>query len=1576
MKKNYKKLVGLLTVLLLCFSFETQAQIATLDMSGNFTVRGTASLWWQYRYKPTGSSTYAYSQIVQGSGTSIIKLNPFISWDFSINYYSFSGQPGPWGSDATVNSEYAAISKSVGYTYDFNSNALTEGWRGYRLQNVTNNYNSNVEPSSYIVNGSSGQSMYMGWGNGYSTMLVSPKITDLSTDKKFSIFAYRNSTSASVILGTMSNPYDPATFHPLKTVYLTNTGFNKIETFLNNYTGSDQYIAIKSNNSNGEVFFDDFAYEQSVNCFDNTNLNVTGVTQSTALVNFTADALQNSWELELKDVTHNITQTLSIASTNYQLQNLTGNTSYQVRIRANCAPGLYSNWTAVQSFSTQCETISSGYQTSFLDNIYFDPCWNKIQSGSDIYQAPIGGNTSIVPRTGSRYIMMVNNTTSTTQKAFIVTPYITDLSNTKRVKFFLVSDAFSDYNDNSLTIGTMSNPNDDATFVPLKTISPLEMNEIGGFEVNDYWKEHIVYLDNYDNNLNHHYIALKQNNIQYSSYFHIDDFTYEATPSCKEPVDLKLVKSGPDSAIVKWENAMDPVSGACEIQYGLTGFTLGTGTTVTAIGSLGTLTNLSSFANYDFYVRSKCGTQYSNWSDRGTFKTKCSGVTSGYTYDFENENFNQNSCWIRNTPRIRKEFYSANAFIRYTDSQSGYFPQPHSGNKMISIFSNPNNLDSMVNEKSILVTPQINDLNNTRKISFWTYMPSNIYGTLVSMQIGTLSDPEDYTTFVPYETITGSFVFDQWKNYVIDFSRYYGTDKHIGIRMFTANSNNYGIFIDDFVYGDNGCARPSALAGQQSGPDSASLNWVTNTNDPVNCEVEYGVLGFTPGTGTVLNATSLPFTINGLNSNTKYQFRVRNVCGTGIVNWSLPYDFKIGCSVTVPYEENFDQYPATNGVYIPNFCWSTNESSIDNIEAGVQNYFLENFNSSPNVAYLRSYNETKSGYLISPFLNDFDTTKRVKFWITTTSQQSTRRVWIGVLKNPLDLTTFEPYQEIILTDLPDYGKEVQIDFSNYQGTGKYVAFKLSGDTSYSGQIMVDDFKYLNQASCVEPVNVQFLNISNNSTLIKWDTTNDATVKVEYGLENFAPGAGNVLTTNQNEILIPGLVENTRYHFYIKTICGQSESLTLGPKTITTTCNPLALPWQENFNQMPAYGQGSLPACMNLVNGQGLFSYNASQSPSTSYFNYDHLLTGIGDTHYLWLKNDKPAFTTPSFNLIAGVTYRFSLFARKAYQYDSQGIKVYVGRGRYFHYMETAIQRIGQLTEYSYNVNEFIFTPIESGSYTFIIEGTAASVNSNMILDNFKLDESYNFRISSQQLFDFENGIVPYELIAENPENSNVLVTTVSGNKKLWLKGATVPLQNTNFTDPKVWVNNQSSISKVNFKIMAGATSPLILKFDLKQTYSSSNNESLFRVIVNGNQVGEIIKPQTSNADGFITYSYDLSAYAASDIYVSLQHLGRSGSGTGDHALLDNIEITNMLAQTNFEWNALKVYPNPTKDLVTIENDEALTAVEVSSINGQVLHTAKLDVAQTKIDLSGYSSGIYFVRVVSNEKQKIIKIVKN
>lgn len=82
-----------------------------------------------------------------------------------------------------------------------------------------------------------------------------------------------------------------------------------------------------------------------------------------------------------------------------------------------------------------------------------------------------------------------------------------------------------------------------------------------------------------------------------------------------------------------------------------------------------------------------------------------------------------------------------------------------------------------------------------------------------------------------------------------------------------------------------------------------------------------------------------------------------------------------------------------------------------------------------------------------------------------------------------------------------------------------------------------------------------------------------------------------------------------------------------------------------------------------------------------------------------------------------------------------------------------------------------------------------------------------------------------------------------------------------------------------------------------------------------------------------------------------------------------------LSTSNFAFSNFNFYPNPVKNNLIISNSAIIDKVEITSILGQKMILKTINDLQTEINLSYLSNGVYFIKVTSNESDKIIKIVK-
>ena len=87
----------------------------------------------------------------------------------------------------------------------------------------------------------------------------------------------------------------------------------------------------------------------------------------------------------------------------------------------------------------------------------------------------------------------------------------------------------------------------------------------------------------------------------------------------------------------------------------------------------------------------------------------------------------------------------------------------------------------------------------------------------------------------------------------------------------------------------------------------------------------------------------------------------------------------------------------------------------------------------------------------------------------------------------------------------------------------------------------------------------------------------------------------------------------------------------------------------------------------------------------------------------------------------------------------------------------------------------------------------------------------------------------------------------------------------------------------------------------------------------------------------------------------------------------NVINNSNLAVEYFEINDIKVYPNPVNDKLFIGGSHDRFDVEVYSILGQKVDSV---LATNQLDLSTFDTGVYFIKIKTNNQTVIKKIIKN
>lgn len=83
-----------------------------------------------------------------------------------------------------------------------------------------------------------------------------------------------------------------------------------------------------------------------------------------------------------------------------------------------------------------------------------------------------------------------------------------------------------------------------------------------------------------------------------------------------------------------------------------------------------------------------------------------------------------------------------------------------------------------------------------------------------------------------------------------------------------------------------------------------------------------------------------------------------------------------------------------------------------------------------------------------------------------------------------------------------------------------------------------------------------------------------------------------------------------------------------------------------------------------------------------------------------------------------------------------------------------------------------------------------------------------------------------------------------------------------------------------------------------------------------------------------------------------------------------------LGNQQFSNSTFKVYPNPAIDVVTIASNLDTYHVKVTDIAGKVMLNKDFNGVENTVDVSSYTTGVYFFEVNSGSKSETIKIMKN
>ncbi len=604
----------------------TATNIATTSASLGWTEAGSATQW-ELEWDTAGFTLGSGNNITTANTTNPYSISTFTAntnYEFYVRAACGANDSSNWSGPFSFNTLCNTF--NVPFQEGFNSTSSTFGCWTVINNNTDNDTWAINTSSSYTYEGDQSVTMYTDYNSGANDdYLISPSITLTGNDRLRFWYRARSAFEPNdykVLISTTGiNPADFTDTLLVDTATITTYAEHIID--LSSYSGN-VHIAfyIPTGGLDGYyLYIDNMTVEAIPTCIEPSSLMTSNETTVGADLFWSEMGTASTWDVEIVPTRGTPTGTATnagLTSDSVTISGLNSSTIYDYYVRAYCSAGDQSAWVGPFTFTTTCAAVSSfseDFEGVTVPNVPL--CWSDLYFASSTSAYIKSYNSTSNAYSGSKSIRFYNSS-DVNPVWMLVSPELSNLSAGTHQTVFFAKD--SDAND--IIIGTMSDPNDTATFTPFDTVTTT----------NSY-QEYIVSFAGYSGTDD--YIAYRS--VPGATYdnTYMDDISWEMMPTCPKPTDLLAGVVSNNTASFSWtENGS---ATAWEIEFDIAGFSQGNGTVVAAITNPYFGGSLTANTAYEFYVRSVCGSGDSSlWVGPLLLVTTPDSITSfPFTNDLE-----------------------------------------------------------------------------------------------------------------------------------------------------------------------------------------------------------------------------------------------------------------------------------------------------------------------------------------------------------------------------------------------------------------------------------------------------------------------------------------------------------------------------------------------------------------------------------------------------------------------------------------------------------------------------------------------------------------------------------------------------------------------------------------------------------------------------------------------------------------------------------------------------------------------------------------------------------------------------
>lgn len=942
------------------------------------------------------------------------------------------------------------------------------------------------------------------------------------------------------------------------------------------------------------------------------DLMVNRLTDSSATLNWTGTAPLYEVKWDTCGSTWTFAHVDTVSLTSYTMNGLMPEAEYEFVVRALCttSPSLMSMY-HVKVPDTTCGMIydfpytfnfDSATSVGSADTPPVIPCWghfNDANSASYLGYPYLNSNSSYV-HTGT-YALYFYYTSSANypRRTGVYLPRIGDTVDIRNLVLdFWMASTNTSYHPRMM-VGVMSDPFNVNSFVACDTVS-----------TNLTTPQHFtVTLSNYEGN--GRYVAIMNTKPTTGTvyYAYLDDITLNFE-SCIRPgiIDSDVQDT---AASFTWANtgayyyewrAESPLSSDTSIHV----------TSDTTI----TFTGLQPNTDYTFYVRSHCATA-GQWNTVN-FTTAC-GMLRQFPWweDFEDIPTGvrtSHPCW-----RFTSDGTGTyDGYYPYINSNSSY---AYSGNYVYMYLAPANSTVNGYPSWECIALPEL-DTNiamlNQLRLSFTAATSSSTYSDY--LYIGTMSDPEDSTTFQVFDSVyvntTRAHLYEldmfnatPHRSYLAlkgyrhpTAYRYFYID-HVGLQLIPDCPRVQDVYVDNVT----------TSSADVHWRDTMSLGW----------NVYFGQEGFNYHDSTALAVNDTMISFTNLEPNTAYDVWILPFCDNDGVAEPLLISFRTHCIPldTLPYIMDWENVGTSSTSMAPEIpCWSyiTRYSS---------NYpYVSNTSSYQHLGSKALYWYHPTNYstiLGGPAISEDYQLQNVvvKIWVKPTSTTYVPTFEVGVMTDPYVDSTFVGCQTIN-TDGTSNWQELIGSLANYNGEGRYVALRCVNSTGggYAYWYAYVDEITIDYTPCPPPV-ILDITATVDSAYITWTGTSD-----NYLVTLGGTGNNTDYISADTSISIGGLSPNTPYAIYVRGLCG-GDSSDVVYENFRTECVAMdTLPFAHGFEGDPTGTAAHFTYCWHRT-----VNSNAT-NPNYPYVSSSTTNAHTGSGYLYWYASNSTSY--PEYSIVS------------------------------------------------------------------------------------------------------------------------------------------------------------------------------------------------------------------------------------------------------------------------------------------------------------------------------------------------------